>query len=148
MMDRLLLVVAQATCSGCSPVSQSPLSGLPPERPFQLNPRLGSEWERVVKAAVAASAASAAATTTTRHRTDMARHRFGGDMPSRRSSRHGPGTVPLDYFASRSKKRLSFISNHKRRKEGTCCSLELAGIEPTPPASLRLQTQIQRRRVC
>jgi hypothetical protein len=33
-----------------------------------------------------------------------------------------------------SKKGLSFISNRQRRKEGTFCESELAGIEPTPPA--------------
>ena len=32
------------------------------------------------------------------------------------------------------KKGLSFISNRQRRKEGTFCASELAGIEPTPPA--------------
>jgi hypothetical protein len=31
-------------------------------------------------------------------------------------------------------KGLSFISNRQRRKEGTLCASELAGIEPTPPA--------------
>ncbi len=31
-------------------------------------------------------------------------------------------------------KGLSFISNRQRRKEGTFCASELAGIEPTPPA--------------
>ncbi len=35
------------------------------------------------------------------------------------------------------KKGLSFISNRKRRKEGTYCASELDGIEPTPPASER-----------
>ncbi len=29
-------------------------------------------------------------------------------------------------------KGLSFISNRQRRKEGTFCASELAGIEPTP----------------
>ncbi len=29
---------------------------------------------------------------------------------------------------------LSFISNRQRRKEGTFCASEFAGIEPTPPA--------------
>jgi hypothetical protein len=32
------------------------------------------------------------------------------------------------------RKGLSFISNRQRRKEGTFCASELAGIEPTPPA--------------
>jgi hypothetical protein len=32
------------------------------------------------------------------------------------------------------KKGLSFISNRQRRKEGTFCASELAGIEPTPSA--------------
>jgi hypothetical protein len=32
------------------------------------------------------------------------------------------------------KKGLSIISNRQRRKEGTFCASELAGIEPTPPA--------------
>jgi hypothetical protein len=32
------------------------------------------------------------------------------------------------------KRGLSFISNRQRRKEGTFCASELAGIEPTPPA--------------
>jgi hypothetical protein len=31
-------------------------------------------------------------------------------------------------------KGLSFISNHHRRKEGTFCALEVAGIEPKQPA--------------
>jgi hypothetical protein len=31
-------------------------------------------------------------------------------------------------------KGLSFITNRKRRNEGTFCASELAGIEPTPPA--------------
>ncbi len=31
-------------------------------------------------------------------------------------------------------KGLSFISNRQRRKEGTFCASQLAGIEPTPPA--------------
>jgi hypothetical protein len=35
---------------------------------------------------------------------------------------------------SEKKKGLSFISNRQRRKEGTFCASELAGIEPTPPA--------------
>ena len=75
-MDSLLRVVAQATCS---PLSQSPQSGPPPERPPPLNPRSGSEWERVATAAAAASAASAAAAATTRQRTDKALHQRGGD---------------------------------------------------------------------
>ncbi len=29
---------------------------------------------------------------------------------------------------------FNFISNRQRRKEGTFCASELAGIEPTPPA--------------
>ncbi len=33
-------------------------------------------------------------------------------------------------------KELSFISNRQRRKEGTFCASELAGIEPTPPAPI------------
>jgi hypothetical protein len=32
------------------------------------------------------------------------------------------------------KKRQSFLSNRQRRKDGTFCASELAGIEPTPPA--------------
>jgi hypothetical protein len=35
------------------------------------------------------------------------------------------------------KKGLSFISNRQRRKEGTFCAVELAGIEPTPAHSRR-----------
>ncbi len=35
------------------------------------------------------------------------------------------------------KKGLSFVSNRQRRKEGTFCASELAGIEPTPPAPKR-----------
>jgi hypothetical protein len=31
-------------------------------------------------------------------------------------------------------KGLSFVSNRQRRKEGTFCASELAGIEPAPPA--------------
>jgi hypothetical protein len=33
---------------------------------------------------------------------------------------------------TRGQKGLSFISNRQRRKEGTVCVSELAGIEPTP----------------
>ncbi len=36
-----------------------------------------------------------------------------------------------------SKMGLSFISNRRRRKEGTFCAAELAGIEPTPAHSRR-----------
>jgi hypothetical protein len=36
------------------------------------------------------------------------------------------------------KKGLSFISNRQRRKEGTFCASELAGIEPTPAHSRRV----------
>jgi hypothetical protein len=38
------------------------------------------------------------------------------------------------YFQSKFKKGLCFISNRQRRKEGTFCASEVAGIEPTPPA--------------
>ncbi len=39
---------------------------------------------------------------------------------------------------TRLKKGLSFISNRHRRKEGTFCASELAGIEPTPAHSRRV----------
>ncbi len=35
-------------------------------------------------------------------------------------------------FGKKCTKGLSFISNRQRRKEGTFCASELAGIEPTP----------------
>jgi hypothetical protein len=35
------------------------------------------------------------------------------------------------------KKRLIFISNRQRQKEGTFCASELAGIEPSPAHSSR-----------
>ncbi len=40
-------------------------------------------------------------------------------------------SVPIDRDYS---KKLSFISNRQRRKEGTFCASELVWIEPTPPA--------------
>ncbi len=46
------------------------------------------------------------------------------------------GTIYI--FAEKGKKKgLSFISNRQRRKEGTFCASELAGIEPTPTHSRR-----------
>ncbi len=40
----------------------------------------------------------------------------------------------MDRWRWGNRKGLSFISNRQRRKEGTFCASELAGIEPTPPA--------------
>ena len=54
-------------------------------------------------------------------------------VPAFRSLRPCTGATPYIYIYIYIKG-LSFISNRQRRKEGTFCASELAGIEPTPPA--------------
>jgi hypothetical protein len=62
-------------------------------------------------------------------------HAMAQAMPWCRGIRpcHAPDRVCTCSHAP-DQKGLSFITNRQRRKEGTFCASELAGIEPTPPA--------------
>jgi hypothetical protein len=53
--------------------------------------------------------------------------------PPRPAIRDAPVTVLQRVLFFEKKGGLSFISNRQRRKEGTLCASELAGIEPTQP---------------
>jgi hypothetical protein len=75
----------------------------------------------------------------------MARRRTAGGEAGGKGGLGGPAQVGATESAfsrmtgrgpawPRLPKGLSFISNRQRRKEGTFCASELAGIEPTPPA--------------
>jgi hypothetical protein len=64
---------------------------------------------------------------------------FRSEQPPRRG--HNQNTGPhsrQDEPMLWNKKGQSFISNRQRRKEGTFCASELAGIEPTPPRRSRV----------